>query len=125
MYSTITITILIAMALATAPEGAAALAIIAFRTQEDLRGRVAQLEALHRISRLASEAGSLGVTLNQQTPGHRDGGAQNPGCHIGLTGRSATDSSPGRARTAEVSSSWARTQEGPKCLAHETSGTTM
>lgn len=43
----------------------AALAILAFRTQQDLRGRVAQLEALHRISRLASEAGSLGVTLNQ------------------------------------------------------------
>jgi diguanylate cyclase (GGDEF)-like protein len=43
----------------------AALAIIAFRTQEALRGQVAQLEALHRISRLASEAGSLGVTLNQ------------------------------------------------------------
>jgi len=43
----------------------AALAIIAFRTQEDLRARVDQLEALHRISRLASEAGSLGVTLNQ------------------------------------------------------------
>jgi len=43
----------------------AALAIIAFRTQDDLRARVAQLEALHRVSRLASEAGSLGVTLNQ------------------------------------------------------------
>lgn len=43
----------------------AALAIIAFRTQDDLRSRVAQLEALHRVSRLASEAGSLGVTLNQ------------------------------------------------------------
>ncbi|MFQ5530700.1 MAG: GAF domain-containing protein, partial [Gemmatimonadota bacterium] len=43
----------------------AALAILAFRTQQALRGRVAQLEALHRISRLASEAGTLGVTLNQ------------------------------------------------------------
>jgi len=42
----------------------AALAILAFRTQQALRGRVAELEALHRISRLASEAGSLGVTLN-------------------------------------------------------------
>lgn len=43
----------------------AALAIIAFRTQADLRSRVAQLDVLNRVSRLASEAGSLGVTLNQ------------------------------------------------------------
>lgn len=43
----------------------AALAIIAFRTQADLRSRVAQLDVLHRVSHLASEAGSLGVTLNQ------------------------------------------------------------
>jgi diguanylate cyclase (GGDEF)-like protein len=43
----------------------AALAIMAFRNQEALSGRVAQLEALHQISRLASEAGTLGVTLNQ------------------------------------------------------------
>jgi len=43
----------------------AGLAILAFKTQEALRGRVAQLEALHRISKLSSEAGALGVTLNQ------------------------------------------------------------
>lgn len=43
----------------------AALAILAFKTQQALRGRVAQLEALHRISKLSSKAGALGVTLNQ------------------------------------------------------------
>jgi len=43
----------------------AALAILAFNTQQALRSRVGQLEALHRISKLASEAGALGVTLNQ------------------------------------------------------------
>ena len=43
----------------------AALAIMAFRNQEALSSRVAQLEALHQISRLASEAETLGVTLNQ------------------------------------------------------------
>jgi len=43
----------------------AGLAILAFRTQQALRGRLAQLEALHQISQLASEADSLGVTLNQ------------------------------------------------------------
>ncbi len=43
----------------------AALAILAFKSQQALRGRVAQLEALHQISKLASEAGALGVTLHQ------------------------------------------------------------
>ncbi len=43
----------------------AALAILAFKSQQALQGRVNQLEALHRISKLSSEAGALGVTLNQ------------------------------------------------------------
>jgi len=43
----------------------AALAILAFNTEQALRSQVGQLEALHRISKLASEAGALGETLNQ------------------------------------------------------------
>lgn len=42
----------------------AGLAILACRAQEDLRRRIDQMEALNRISRLASEGGALGATLN-------------------------------------------------------------
>lgn len=42
----------------------AALGILAFRAQEQLRQRIQQLSALYRISNLASEAGALGATLN-------------------------------------------------------------
>lgn len=42
----------------------AALAIVAHQAQADLRVRIEQLRALNRISRLASEGGNLGVTIN-------------------------------------------------------------
>jgi len=42
----------------------AALGILAFRAQEQLRQRIDQLSALYRISNLASEAGAIGATLN-------------------------------------------------------------
>lgn len=42
----------------------AALGILAFQAQEQLRQRIDQLSALYRISNLASEAGALGATLN-------------------------------------------------------------
>ncbi|MFO7586484.1 MAG: sensor domain-containing diguanylate cyclase, partial [Gemmatimonadota bacterium] len=42
----------------------AGLAILACRAQEDLRRRIDQMEALNRLSRLASEGGALGATLN-------------------------------------------------------------
>ena len=42
----------------------AALGILAFQAQAQLRQRIDQLSALYRISNLASEAGALGATLN-------------------------------------------------------------
>jgi diguanylate cyclase (GGDEF)-like protein len=42
----------------------AALGILAFQAQAELRQRIAQLSALYKISNLASEAGALGATLN-------------------------------------------------------------
>ena len=42
----------------------AALAIVAHQAQADLRIRIEQLRAINRISRLASEGGNLGVTIN-------------------------------------------------------------
>lgn len=42
----------------------AALGILAFRAQAELRKRIDQLSALYRIANLASEAGALGATLN-------------------------------------------------------------
>jgi len=42
----------------------AALAIVAHQAQADLRIRIEQLRALNRISRLASEGGNMGVTIN-------------------------------------------------------------
>jgi diguanylate cyclase (GGDEF)-like protein len=42
----------------------AALGILAFHAQAQLRQRIDQLSALYRISNLASEAGALGATLN-------------------------------------------------------------
>ncbi|MDP2470655.1 MAG: sensor domain-containing diguanylate cyclase [Candidatus Palauibacterales bacterium] len=42
----------------------AALGILAFQAQAQLRQRIAQLSALYRISNLAAEAGALGATLN-------------------------------------------------------------
>ncbi|NNK47767.1 MAG: diguanylate cyclase [Gemmatimonadetes bacterium] len=42
----------------------AALGILAFQAQAELRRRIDQLSALYRISNLASEAGAIGATLN-------------------------------------------------------------
>ncbi len=42
----------------------AGLAILACRARDDLRERIEQMEALNRISRLASEGGAIGATLN-------------------------------------------------------------
>jgi diguanylate cyclase (GGDEF)-like protein len=42
----------------------AALGILAFQAQSELRNRIDQLSALYRIADLASEAGALGATLN-------------------------------------------------------------
>lgn len=42
----------------------AALGILAFKAQSELRKRIDQLSALYRIANLASEAGALGATLN-------------------------------------------------------------
>jgi diguanylate cyclase (GGDEF)-like protein len=42
----------------------AALGILAFQAQAELRQRIDQLSALYKISNLASEAGALGATLN-------------------------------------------------------------
>ncbi|MCL7960799.1 MAG: diguanylate cyclase, partial [marine benthic group bacterium] len=42
----------------------AALGMLAFQAQAELRQRINQLSALYRISNLASEAGALGATLN-------------------------------------------------------------
>ncbi|MDT8437138.1 MAG: sensor domain-containing diguanylate cyclase [Gemmatimonadota bacterium] len=42
----------------------AGMALFAFRSHDDLRQRIREMEALNRIGRLASEGGALGATLN-------------------------------------------------------------